>query len=325
VRRPPTLESVGQGVPAPRLCPPASRARPVSPQQGGNRIGGRGPQTRLGAASTDASLQNCGNPPRVLEGVRPPRGGGQNEPHWSSRKTRSRVSRLLAASVLKVNELFTSIQGEGPSAGEPALFLRLALCNLRCVWCDTRYTWDFTSYDYQIEVTPLSLEEVAERIGATGERRLVITGGEPLLQQALLVHLIALLNGAAIIEVETNGTLTPDPALAARVDQWNVSPKLEHSGNPRSRRWRPASLRTFRDTERAHLKFVVQELSDLTEVMTLVTEVAWPKERVLLMAQGSTRSEYEPRASVVEELCREHGFRFSPRLQVLLWDGQRSR
>jgi organic radical activating enzyme len=231
----------------------------------------------------------------------------------------------LASAVLKVNELFTSIQGEGPSAGEPALFLRLALCNLHCSWCDTRYTWDFSRYDYQTEVTPLRIEEVAHRIRAAGVRRLVITGGEPLLQQTPLLGLLPLLDTIRVIEVETNGTVEPNPALAARVDAWNVSPKLEHSGNPWGRRWRPAVLLAFRDTVRADLKFVIQEVSDLTEVATLVSELGWPRERVLLMAQGSTRTEYEPRARAVQELCRDHGFRFSPRLHVLLWNGQRGR
>ena len=138
--------------------------------------------------------------------------------------------------------------------------------------------------------------------------------------------MLALLDDVvAIIEVETNGTIAPHPALAARVDQWNVSPKLEHSGNPRSRRWQPASLRAFRDTGRAHLKFVIQQASDLIEVTMLLDDLAWPRERVLLMAQGSTRSEYEPRAREVEELCRQRGLRFSPRLHVSLWDGQRGR
>ena len=48
---------------------------------------------------------------------------------------------------LKLSEIFESIQGEGPTAGEPCVFLRLAMCNLHCRWCDTKYTWDWKKYE----------------------------------------------------------------------------------------------------------------------------------------------------------------------------------
>ncbi len=44
---------------------------------------------------------------------------------------------------MQVNEIFKSIQGEGPNFGKPAIFLRTAQCNLKCIWCDTKYTWDW--------------------------------------------------------------------------------------------------------------------------------------------------------------------------------------
>ena len=65
---------------------------------------------------------------------------------------------------LKLSELFSSIQGEGPNAGAPSVFLRLAQCNLHCVWCDTKYTWDFRSYRFEDEVRTLDLASVARNI-----------------------------------------------------------------------------------------------------------------------------------------------------------------
>ena len=50
---------------------------------------------------------------------------------------------------MQVNEIFKSIQGEGPNFGKPAIFLRTAQCNLKCTWCDTKYTWDWKNYDFQ--------------------------------------------------------------------------------------------------------------------------------------------------------------------------------
>jgi len=80
-------------------------------------------------------------------------------------------------------EIFHSIQGEGPTNGTPAVFLRLAQCNLACSWCDTKYTWDWQHFSYDKEVVSLDAREVEERILELGCRHLVITGGEPLLQQ----------------------------------------------------------------------------------------------------------------------------------------------
>ena len=227
--------------------------------------------------------------------------------------------------LLKLSEVFSSLQGEGPSAGAPALFVRLALCNLRCTWCDTRYTWDFERYDYDREVKSVPLAELSQQIRASGEGRVIFTGGEPLLQQRALAKLIETLPGSLTLEVETNGTLEPDPALAARVDQWNVSPKLAHAGDPESRRIRSDALLSLRRTERAFLKFVLRSEGDLAEVDALIHALDWPRERVLLMPEATSAEEHTARAGLVAELCQRRGFRFSPRLHVTLWGGARGR
>jgi 7-carboxy-7-deazaguanine synthase len=226
---------------------------------------------------------------------------------------------------LKLSEIFSSLQGEGPSAGAPALFVRLALCNLRCSWCDTRYTWDFERYDYEREVSLAPLAQLSERIRASREGRVIFTGGEPLLQQGALAKLFASLPNDLKIEIETNGTLVPDRALAERVDQWNVSPKLAHAGDPEARRIRSDALFALRDTGRSFLKFVLQRADDLSEVEALIERFAWPRERVYLMPEAVTPNEHAERANVVAGLCQEHGLRFSPRLHVLLWGGERGR
>src|SRR5512134_3500161 len=109
---------------------------------------------------------------------------------------------------LKLSELFSSIQGEGPSAGRPSVFLRLAQCNLHCVWCDTKYTWDFRTYRYEDEVRIESVASVTARILEHAPERLVVTGGEPLLQGDALAELFVALDERRYfaIEIETNGT-----------------------------------------------------------------------------------------------------------------------
>jgi len=225
----------------------------------------------------------------------------------------------------KISEIFRSLQGEGPSAGQPCLFVRLATCNLRCSWCDTRYSWDFERYNYADEVRELSLGELLERIVASGEQRLVVTGGEPLIQQKLLEPLFENLPASLYVEVETNGTLRPLPYLRQRVDQWNVSPKLSNSGEPEARRFRSEALLALRQTERAWLKLVVGSSDDAREANEFVTASGWPRERVLLMPLASDTSELLRTSPVVARAVLDYGFGYSPRLHLSLFQGERGR
>ena len=224
---------------------------------------------------------------------------------------------------LRVSEIFDSIQGEGPSAGSPATFLRLATCNLRCAWCDTRYTWDWDAFRYEREVRHLATEEVARDIGARSPPRLIVTGGEPLLQQPAIRALLDLLPPSLLVEVETNGTLAPVEALTVRVDQWNVSPKLASSGEDVERRLLPGPLAVLRDTGRAWLKIVVRSSSDGAEVDGLLDTLGWPRERVLLMPEGATREALGRSTPVARDLAGARGLGVSPRIHVERWGGRR--
>ena len=229
-----------------------------------------------------------------------------------------------APSILKLNEIFTSLQGEGPSAGAPATFVRLALCNLHCSWCDTRYTWDFQQYSYENEVHRVSVDSVARRVGESGAPRVIITGGEPLQQQRAIAQLLELLPQLAV-EIETNGTFAPSAELARRVDQWNVSPKLANAGDPPERRIRLDALSALLDTGRAFLKFVLNEPGDVEEVRALQKTLNWPRDRVYLMPQATTPEQHRAQSQWLTQVCLQHGFRFSPRLHVVLWGGERGR
>lgn len=226
---------------------------------------------------------------------------------------------------LAVSEVFDSVQGEGASAGLPCVFLRLSHCNLRCSFCDTTYTWDWQRHRFEDEVHVEALDTVARRVLAWEPERLVVTGGEPLIQAEALGKLFALLPVGLGIEVETNGTFAPPPELARRVTQWNVSPKLANSGEPRARRVREDVLAALLATGNAWLKLVVGTHADLEEAEALVTATAWPRERVLFMPLGATRAELAVTAPFVKAEALRRGAGYSPRLHVEQWGGVRGK
>jgi len=228
-----------------------------------------------------------------------------------------------ASATLKVSEIFQSLQGEGVSSGAPCVFVRLAQCNLHCTWCDTKYTWDFEHYRYEDEVREQSAAEVAQIVNAAASRRLVLTGGEPLLQQRALKEFFARLAPDILVEVETNGTIVPEPAALSRVNQWNVSPKLANAGDPEQFRIRPEALAALRDSGRAYLKLVVNGEADFSEADALVARLSWPADRVSLMPEAANRDQLRARSFAVAEAARERCYRFSSRLHLELWGGRR--
>ena len=224
---------------------------------------------------------------------------------------------------LKVSEIFQSLQGEGVSSGAPCVFVRLAQCNLHCTWCDTKYTWDFERYRYEDEVREQTVAEVAQIVNAAPSRRLVLTGGEPLIQQRALKEFFARLAPDIAVEVETNGTIVPESAALARVNQWNVSPKLSNAGDPEQFRIRPEALAALRDSGRAYLKLVVDGDADFAEADALVARLSWPSDRVSLMPQAADREQLRARSFAVAEAARVRSYRFSSRLHLELWGGRR--
>ncbi len=238
----------------------------------------------------------------------------------------------LAATTPGEPEIFASLQGEGLSSGCPSVFVRLSRCNLACLWCDTAYTWRFTgdnrphrdeqAYDRAANQVTLSEEDVAARIAALGGDRLVVTGGEPLLQGPALARMIALLP-AMHVEVETNGTVPPSDALDRLVGQYNVSPKLAHSGNPAELALPPERLAHWAAEPRAWFKFVVARPEDLAEVLALQASHAIAPDRIFLMAEGRDSATLRSRAPWLAEMCQEHGFRYTDRLHIHLYGDTR--
>ncbi len=230
-------------------------------------------------------------------------------------------------------EIFASLQGEGPSAGMPVAFIRLSRCNLACTWCDTAYTWHFegdnrphrdnTTFDRKANQIKLSPAEAAAKIAALGQKRLVITGGEPLMQCGPLADMLAILPDIEV-EIETNGTTKANSHVDIRVDQYNVSPKLGHSGNPRDSAIIPERMDFYASDPRAFFKFVIAEPVDVEEVLALQRSYGIPAKRTFLMAEGTTSQDLRERQVWLSDLCLEYGLRMSDRLHIHLYGDTRA-
>ncbi|MCP8310138.1 MAG: 7-carboxy-7-deazaguanine synthase QueE [Candidatus Methylarchaceae archaeon HK01M] len=225
---------------------------------------------------------------------------------------------------MKLSEIFYSIQGEGPNLGEPAVFLRMALCNLSCKWCDTKYTWDWENYDQEKEVKDMELDKVKKEILKYSCKHLVLTGGEPMLQQDELILLLRFLKERVFyVEVESNGTIIPKPEIEQLVDQWNISPKLTSSKNPIDLREKQESYEYYRNLPNSFFKYVVQDEYDLDEVQRLIKKYDIPINRILLMPEGFEKEELAKRSKWLVKFCEENGYHFTPRIQIILWGNKR--
>ena len=116
--------------------------------------------------------------------------------------------------VLKINEIFYSIAGEGIQVGRPMTFIRLSGCNLRCAFCDT----EFDSFEER------TIEEIVNEVQQHPAEWVCITGGEAL-RQGIVPLCQALKDAGYRLHIETNGTVSPDPVLFDLIEHWTVSPK----------------------------------------------------------------------------------------------------
>ncbi|MGW7696241.1 7-carboxy-7-deazaguanine synthase QueE [Streptomyces asiaticus] len=213
--------------------------------------------------------------------------------------------------------------------GRRCAFLRLGGCNLSCRWCDTPYTWDWQGasdagikYNPKVELHRRSVTSVARELLDFEVDLVVISGGEPLSQQARLLQLIDTLTGSGVeVEIETNGTRIPDPRLVEAGVRFNVSPKLSHSGDPAHKRIVPAALRRFARLPQATFKFVCREEADLDEVAGLVSDMAI--ESVWIMPEGQDPEHVSKHLQNLAAAAIERGWNITTRLHTLVWGQKR--
>ncbi|WP_433655084.1 7-carboxy-7-deazaguanine synthase QueE [Nocardia sp. CA-128927] len=231
---------------------------------------------------------------------------------------------------LVVNEIFgPTVQGEGPSAGRRCGFLRLGGCNLSCHWCDTPYTWDWrgvsdagAAFDPHKELTARSIEDVLAELLAMRVPLVVVSGGEPMAQQDRLIPLLRELSVRGIaVEIETNGTVIPSDAVLGLGVRFNVSPKLNHSGDPEHRRIKPVALRKLGETPGVAFKFVCQSLADLAEVAALRDDIGL--ENIWIMPEGKTQQQIGDNMRTIADETVRRGWNLTTRLHILAWGDKR--
>jgi len=228
-----------------------------------------------------------------------------------------------------------TLQGEGKHIGEQAYFIRLGLCNLDCKWCDTPYTWDWTGkngykYSKAIELQRSSVYDLAGKV-PTGCQHVVLTGGEPMLQQTALIELASVLRVRGhSVEIETNGTVKPKASDWLRIAeqhadigvQFNVSPKLKSSGVAWDKAIDIDALLDYKHLG-AIFKFVITDSFDLVQVRYLHKELALDNKSIYLMPEGRTQAEILAKLPELFEVCAAEDFVLTPRLHVLAYNDKR--
>ena len=227
---------------------------------------------------------------------------------------------------LRISEHFYSLQGEGKTMGIPSVFLRLQACNLLCdnKWrCDTIEVW-IKGEKYTIEETLDLFEKKYERKLFKGSH-LVITGGEPLIQQDMIIEFLKQYYERFFyipyIEIETNGTITPKDELIKLVNLFNVSPKLSNAGMTEKRRIKAEAIHKFNLIENSIFKFVIGDNEDWKELNdTYLKPYKIRKEKIHLMPSADDSEMLKKHSQYVAELCKKNVFNYSSRLQIELWN-----
>jgi 7-carboxy-7-deazaguanine synthase len=225
---------------------------------------------------------------------------------------------------VKIAEIFYSLQGEGSLTGVPSVFVRTSGCNLRCTWCDTPYT------SWQPEGEELPLARIVDAVASHRASHVVITGGEPMISPEIVTLTERLRHAGLHITMETAGTIFAPVAC----DLMSISPKLRNS-TPLERdggrwaahhdrlRWQPEVLRQLIASYEYQLKFVIAAPGDMDEVELLRRELGAPASRVVLMPEGTRREIVQERGVWLAEICKQSGYRYSPRLHIDLWGDRR--
>lgn len=227
--------------------------------------------------------------------------------------------------ILEVNEIFgATVQGEGVSAGRRCAFLRLAGCNLTCSWCDTPYTWDWKGLNGQVfekdkETHSMTVFEVIHKLTSIDVDLYVISGGEPMMQQEALRPVIDRLKASGKeVEIETNGTIKPK----INPTRFNVSPKLIHSGVRDKIRFKPDTLKEY--VGKGSFKFVCQNINDLNEVQSMITEIGIPNRDVWIMPEGRDPETLMSHATAITDEAIQRCWNITGRLHIMTWGAKRA-
>jgi len=206
--------------------------------------------------------------------------------------------------MLKINEMFPAIQGEGSTSGKPVYFIRLSGCNAECDFCDTKY------HRYGKNI---SNREVIKSINKSELKNIVITGGEPLLQMDDVSELMLSLPNKRFY-LETNGSLYHQ--AVGNFKKISCSPKKELIRN------NIESYHKFNTLKQTTFKFVYEHEYNYWW-MNFIDKLKIENDRVWIMPEGATKKKQLEKMPEVINYCLKNKFNFSPRLHVLAFDTKR--
>ena len=256
---------------------------------------------------------------------------------------------------IPVVETFFALQGEGDRMGTPSVFVRLGGCTLTCkgfgciekspidnsniTGCDSihavsvkhfKHTWKYL--DSGLNLIQLINENICTTPNGNSEKvDIVFTGGEPLIHHkdsVLLDTLEYFISRGHKIYFETNGTVDIDFHLydIYKKVSFSMSVKMSNSGEELHKRWKPEVVNNYlRNTSGSYFKFVLSEKSiesNSTEIFDFLKQVP-TFGIVYCMPLGETMGELESNAKAVYEYCLTHGFRYSDRLHIRIYNNLR--
>ncbi len=192
--------------------------------------------------------------------------------------------------MLKVLEVFGSIQGEGLHTGLPTTFVRLSGCNLRCTWCDTAYSQNGSKGE------DITVEEVMNQVRGLDRPYLCVTGGEPLLQHDAIALCSAAVKDGYEVDVETNGSISIEELIKHCPGVFiSMDVKTPSSGQVGS--FLEGNLCLLRDEDQ--LKFIVSDTSDIDFALHFIRDLSPPCNLII------TPCNNEDAEALAEHLTRE--------------------
>jgi len=232
--------------------------------------------------------------------------------------------------VLYANEFRTdTIITEGPDAGRRCAIVRLAGCNLTCEVCDQPSTWGPHTMSRPIRVGVfLDRLDKAGKVFPVG--RVVVTGGEPLMQQegpALRCLIEGCVDVGRTVYVETNGTINPRPWLKDLDEldkiRWRVSPKLfgALASDPTQKRVYTSALRWFTSSPRAEFLFPCQDTTDIDAIRLFCTDYHLNPYRVWVYPLGTEYVDIIRTGQKLAPSALRAGFSMTTRLGVIMMGG----
>ena len=226
--------------------------------------------------------------------------------------------------MIRISEIFHSVQGEGKFTGTPSVFIRTSGCNLRCWFCDTRYA------SWEPEGDSWNVDAIVDAATKWTTSHVVITGGEPMIFDEIQELCEELHRKKRHITIETAGTIQRNIAC----DLWSISPKLSNSTpigyatdewvkQHDARRKKPDVVRSLMAQGDYQLKFVVGSILDAEEVLEYLKELGeWDRDRVMLMPRGTTTEDLRLHSTWLTSWCRDHDLRLCDRAHIY-WFGNR--